>query len=184
MGSAGKTLIPAFIFLLALTQADPASAADFRLGIGGGASIVVGNFADAYRSGWTTTFRALWLPSSFPLGVRGAAYYGENPAKTSDVPGISTETGALWGIDADVAVRLLGKGADALYVDLGVGSRSLRSETRSPSCGTLKATDANISYNAGAGYSGRWFFVEAGGVFFRVQGKSLVSIPVTFGVQF
>ena len=177
-------LVPASVVLLALTLAHPASADDFKLGIGGGTTIVTGTFFDSYKSGWSTAVRALWFPSSFFIGVRGAGYYGQNPPKTSDPSSTAIGSSTLFGFDANVAIRLLGKGADGLYVDLGLGSRSLRGETRCPGCGTVTGTESNISYNVGAGFSTKWFFVEANGVYFRVQGKGLVSIPVTFGIQF
>ncbi len=179
-----RTLLSASAALLLLAPAGPAPADDFKLGIGGGPTIAIGNYADAYRSGWNTIVRALWLPSSFFVGVRAAGTYGQNPPKTSEVPGRSMGNGALYGFDANVAIRLTGKGADGLYINLGIGSRSFRQETRSPTLGTMTRTDSNISYNAGVGFSTRWFFVEVNGVTFRVQGTSLVSIPVTVGFQF
>jgi hypothetical protein len=173
----------ASVGLLVLTLAYPARADDFKLGIGGGATITTGNYADAYKSGWNTTARALWLPS-FLIGARGAAYYGQNPPKTSGVLGTSIENSALYGADANVAIRLIGKGADGLYIHLGIGFRSLHQKTQSPNDGAVTQTDSNISYDAGAGFSSSWFFVEANGVYFKVQGRSLVSIPVTVGFQF
>jgi hypothetical protein len=145
---------------------------------------VTGNYADAYKSGWNTTVRALWIPSFFFIGVRAAGYYGQNPAKTSDVIEISIKNSALYGFDVNAAIRVSGEGARGLYVNLGIGSRSLRTETQSPTFGTVTRTDSNISFNAGAGFSAGWFFVEANGVWFKVQGTNLVSIPVTVGFQF
>ncbi len=179
-----KDLVPASVILLVLTLASPASADDFKLGVGGGGTIVTGAYADAYKSGWNAAVRALWIPSSSFLGVRGAGYFGQNPPKTSDPSSAAIGRSTLSGVDANLAVRLTGKGADGLYVDLGIGFRSLRRTTRGPNDGTVTGTDTNISYNAGAGFSTRWFFVEANGVYFRLQGRGLVSIPVTFGVQF
>jgi len=183
-GETVKTFVSASVVLVVLTVARPAPADDLKLGIGGGATITTGDYADAYKSGWNTTARALWLPSFFFIGVRGAGYYGQNPPKMSDVSGTSNKNSALYGADANVAIRLTGKGADGLYINLGIGCRSLRKATQSPNDGTVTQTDSNISYNAGAGFSTRWFFVEANGVYFKVQGRGLVSIPVTVGVQF
>jgi hypothetical protein len=179
-----RTLVSAAVGLLALTLASPAPADDFRLGIGGGPTFVTGNLAEAYKSGWNATVRALWFPSFIPIGVRGAGYYGQDPPKASDVPGAPIGNCALYGVDANAAVRLLGKETDGLYIDLGVGFRSLRQKIQVPNDGTLTRTDSNISYSAGAGFFSRWFFIEFNAVYFRVQGKSLLSIPVTVGFQF
>ncbi len=179
-----RTLLFASLALLLLALAGPAPADDFKLGIGGGPTFVTGYYADAYRSGCNTSVRALWLPSFFFIGVRAAGTYGQNPPKTSDVSGTSIERSALYGVDVNAAIRLSGKGADGFYINLGIGSRSLRQETRSPELGTVTRTDSNISYNAGVGFSTGWFFIEANGVYFRVQGTSLVSVPVTVGFQF
>ena len=145
---------------------------------------MTGNNADVYESGWTATVRALWLPSSSIIGVRGAGYYGQDPPKPSDASGTPAGNSALYGVDANAAVRLAGKGADGLHVILGIGFRRLRRKIRTPNIGTVTRTDSNISYNVGAGFSRRWLFVEADAVHFKLQGTSLVSIPVTVGFQF
>ena len=179
-----RALLPAAVVLLVLMLAEPVAAEDFKLGIGGGATITTGSYQSIYKSGWNATARALWFPSSFFIGVRGAGTYGQNPAKEPDEPGTSVKTSAFWGVDANAAIRLTGKGAEGLYVDLGIGFRSLRQEAESPGTGAVTRTDSGISYNGGAGYSTSWFFVEASVVRFRVQGTAFVIIPVTVGVQF
>jgi len=177
-------LASASVVLLVLALARPALAGDFRLGIGGGATFVTGNYADTYKSGWNGTVRALWLPSSAPVGVRGAGSYGQDAPKSSDVSGTPIGNSALYGVDVNAAVRLVGQGADGLHVNLGIGFRSLRQKIQTPSVGTVTRTDSNISYNVGAGFSTSRLFVEAEAVYFKVQGTSLVSIPVTVGFQF
>ena len=183
-GVAAKTLLSASFVLLLLTLAGPAMAEDFKLGIGGGAALTTGTYAHAYKSGWLAAVRALWFPSGFFIGVRAAGSYGQNPPKAVTERETSTASSALWGVDVSAAIRLTGRGADGLYLDTGIGSRSFRREVPSPAAGAETRTDSNISYNAGAGFSTRWFFVEAGGVYFRVQGTNVISIPLTVGFQF
>jgi hypothetical protein len=175
--------ILASVILFSLPIAFPAPAEDFKLGIGGGATFPIGDYADAYKTGWTTTIRGLWLPSSSVVGLRAAGYYGQNSSKSPDFFGATIKSSSLWGLDANAAFRLTGKGAEGLYANAGIGFRGL---TQGVEYAGIKEsqTDVNISYNAGLGYSKGWFFTEANVVYFRVMGADLWSIPVTVGFQF
>jgi len=176
-----KTL--AFVMLFGFTHAFPAAADDFKLGIGGGATFPIGDYADAYKTGWNATVRALWLPSSSFVGLRGAGYYGQNAPKYSEFFGTTIKNSSLYGVDANAAFRLTGKGAEGLYANAGIGFRSLRQGAEA-SGEKMTQTDTNISYNAGIGYSTGSFFAEANAVYFRVQGADLWSVPLTVGFQF
>ncbi len=181
MKSAVKAL--ASVILFTTVVGFPALAEDFKLGVGGGATFPVGDFADAYNTGWNTSVRALWLPSSSVVGIRGAGYYGQNAPKYSDFFGIKVQDAALYGLDANAAFRLTGKGAEGLYANAGVGFRSLRQGMEGYGYKETQ-TDTNVSFNAGFGYSVGWFFAEANAVYFRVQGADVWSIPLTIGFQF
>jgi len=170
--------------LLAPVLASPAPAQDLKLGIGGGATFTAGDYADAYKTGWHGMIRALWLPSSSPVGIRGAGYYGQNSPKESDLLGASIKNSALYGGDLNAAFRLTGKGAEGLYANAGIGLRAIHQQIEAPSFGKISLTSTNISYNAGVGYSARWFFAEANVVYFKVEGANLWSIPLTVGFQF
>ncbi len=180
-----KNFVKAFSLaaLLLFAVALPARADDFKLGIGGGATFPVGDFANAYETGWNATVRALWIPSSSVVGIRGAAYYGQNGSKVGNVFGTKIKSAALWGLDANAAFRLTGEGAEGLYANAGIGFRSLRQGAESAGL-SVSETDTSISGNAGFGYSVRSFFVEANAVYFRVLGADVWSIPVTVGFQF
>jgi len=173
----------AHVLLLGFALASPALAEDFKLGIGGGATFPIGDYADAYKTGWTATVRALWLPSSSVVGLRAAGYYGQNSSKYPDLFGAKIKSASLFGLDANAAFRLSGRGAEGLYANAGIGFRGLTQGVESAGFKESQ-TDVNISYNAGLGYSSGWFFTEANVVYFRVMGADLWSIPVTVGFQF
>ena len=181
MKNAVRTIASVTLFALAMSL--PASAEDFKLGIGGGATFPIGDFGDAYKTGWNATVRALWLPSSSFVGIRGAGYYGQNASKYPDFFGTTIKSVGLYGVDANAAFRLTGKGAEGLYTNAGIGFRSLHQAAESTGS-SFSQTDTNISYNGGLGYSARSFFVEANAVYFRVHGADIWSIPVTVGFQF
>ncbi|HQR45888.1 MAG TPA: hypothetical protein PLB02_05890 [Thermoanaerobaculia bacterium] len=168
-----------FVFLLAL----PAGADDFKLGIGGGATFPAGNFANVYDPGWNITLRALWLPGSSVVGLRGAGYYGQNGARNGDFPGVGMDSAQLYGFDADLALRLTGHGAEGLYAYLGGGVRALRQGVHAYGQ-KFSQTDTGASGNAGLGWSAHRWFVEANAVYSGVQGTGLWSFPVTVGFQF
>ena len=172
--------------LVALTLACPALADDLKFGIGGGATFtslgVV--FGSDFKTGWNVTGRALWFPSGFFLGVRGAGYYGQSPPAEAYFLGVSSKNATLAGGDLDLAIRLVGKGAGGLYLDLGIGVRSFRQEVENSPTGGWTFSDTSVSYNGGLGFSSGWFFAEANLVYFRVQNSDFVSIPLTVGFQF
>jgi hypothetical protein len=107
--------------LVALSFARPAPADDFKFGIGGGATFTSLDiiFGDGFKSGWTVTGRALWFPSGFFLGVRGAGYYGQTSPMTVYFLGVPVKNATLAGGDLNLAVRLVGKGADGLGYSSG-----------------------------------------------------------------
>ncbi len=178
------TLVLASAVLLVPALARPATAEDFKLGVGGGPTFTLGDYADAYETGWHAMIRGLWLPASSPVGIRAAGYYGQNASKIGDFFGVSIKPSSLYGGDLDAAVRLTGKGAEGLYAFGGVGVRSIRQEASMGVFGTTSQTNTNVSFNGGLGYSVGWFFAEANAVYFKVEGSSLWSIPVSIGFQF
>jgi hypothetical protein len=179
-----RTFVAVSAMLLVPILASPAAAEDFKLGIGGGATFTAGDYANAYKTGWHGMIRALWLPSSSVVGIRGAGYYGQNSPKGSDFAGVSVKNSALYGGDLNAAFRLTGKGAEGLYANAGIGVRAVHQEMDLGTFGKFSQTGTNISYNAGIGYSAGWFFAEANAVYFSVGGANLWSIPVTVGFQF
>ncbi len=179
-----KSFVLASVVLLILILTYPAPADDFKLGIGGGATITTGDYADGYKTGWHGMVRALWFPSSSLVGVRAAACYGQNSPKNGDFFGTSIKDSTLYGGDVNAAFRLTGKGAEGVYANAGIGLRALRQEVEGAGFGKVTQTDTKLSYNAGVGYSKGWFFVEANVVYFKVQDANLWSIPVTVGFQF
>jgi len=183
MEGTARTYVFACGVLLILVFSFPAPAEDFKLGVGGGATFTVGDYADAYKTGWHGTIRALWIPSSSVVGVRAAACYGQNASRYGDFFGTTIGNSALYGGDVSAAFRLTGKGAEGLYANAGIGVRALRQVMEGPGF-KVTQTDTKLSGIAGVGYSRGWFFAEANVVYFRVQDSDLWSIPVSVGFQF
>jgi len=182
MEKAAKTFVSALVVLLAVVLACPVAASDdFKIGIGGGATFLSGDYSKVYNTGWTGTVRAMWVPSWFILGIRGAGYYGQN--SPSDSLGGAIKASTLYGADANAVLRLIGTGANGLYLNGGFGFRSLQTKV-SLAGGEQSTTTSQVCYNGGAGFSTGWFFAEANVVYFSVSGTNFLSYPVTVGVQF
>lgn len=189
MGKTAKTLAFASVFLLALTLAGPAPAGDAKFGIGAGATFPVWSLLgfDApadYKTGWLVTARGLWIPSSSSLGVRVAGYYGQIPVTSDVLFGVAHSTLAGGGADLNLAFRLAGKGPEGLYLNAGIGFRTLRQEVRDGYPFPLVLSDTNISYNGGFGASMGSIFGEVNVAYFKVQNSEFLAVPVTIGFQF
>lgn len=109
---------------------------------------------------------------------------GQTSPTTAYFLGTSVQNGTLAGGDLNLAFRLVGKGADGLYLNAGTGVRSYRQDVETSPRGKWTFSDTNISFNGGLGYSSGWFFTEANVVYFKVQNSDFVSIPLTVGFQF
>ncbi len=189
VGKTAKILAFASVFLLALTLAGPASAGDVKFGIGAGATFPVWSLlgfdvgAD-YKTGWLVTARGLWIPSTSSFGVRVAGYYGQIPVTSDVLFGVAHSTLSGGGADVNAAFRLTGKGPEGLYLNAGIGFRTLRQEVGDGTPYPLTLSDTNISYNGGFGVSLGPVFGEVNVVYFKVQNSEFLAVPVTIGFQF
>ena len=189
VGKTAKTLVFASVFLLALTLAGPAPAGEVKFGIGAGATFPVWSLlgfdvpAD-YKTGWLVTGRGLWIPSSSSLGVRVAGYYGQVPATSDVLFGVAHSTLSGGGADLNLAFRLVGNGPEFLYLNGGIGFRTLRQDVGDRSSHPLTLSDTSISYNLGFGVSVNQVFGEVNVVYFKVQNSEFLAVPVTVGFQF
>jgi len=189
VGKTAKTLAFASVFLLALTLAGPAPAGEVKFGIGAGATFPVWSLlgfdvpAD-YKTGWLVTGRGLWIPSSSSLGVRVAGYYGQVPATSDVLFGVAHSTLSGGGADLNLAFRLVGNGPEFLYLNGGIGFRTLRQKVENRYAETLILSDTNISYNGGFGVSLGPAFGEVNIVYFKLQNSEFLAVPVTVGFQF
>jgi hypothetical protein len=175
--------------LVAATLTCPALADDFKFGLGAGAtwpvwSLITGEAPVDYKTGWLVTGRALWIPKTSSLGVRVAGYYGQIPVTSGIALGEAESTLAGGGADLNLAVRLVGKGADGIYLNVGIGFRTLRQELENGNSQKLTFSDTNISYNGGFGVSLGPAFGEVNIVYFKAQNFEFLALPVTIGLQF
>jgi hypothetical protein len=184
-----KTLAVASVALLALALAGPARAGDVKFGFGAGATFPVWSLlgfdvpAD-YKTGWLVTARGLWIPATSSLGVRVAGYYGQIPVTNDILWGDANSTLSGGGADLNLAFRLVGKGPEGLYLNAGIGFRTLHQKVENRYSETLILSDTNISYNGGLGVSLGPVFGEVNVVYFMVHDLEFLAVPVTIGFQF
>jgi hypothetical protein len=189
VGKTARTLAVASVALLALALAGPARAGDVKFGFGAGATFPVWSLlgfdvpAD-YKTGWLVTARGLWIPRTSPFGVRVAGYYGQIPVTNDILWGDANSTLSGGGADLNLAFRLAGKGPEGLYLNAGIGFRTLRQEVEDRFSQTFVLSDTNISYNGGFGVSLGPAFGEVNVVYFKLQNSEFLAVPVTVGFQF
>lgn len=151
-------------------------------GIGGGATIPLGNTSDAVKTGWNGLALVQFKPASSPVGFQIDGQYQELKSKAGLTPGKSQLVNGTANVvfsfptSAETKVRP--------YLIGGAGAYNVKFK---PTTGTSAST-TKFGINAGAGFdfalSGATIFVE--GRFHNVftEGSNTKFIPINLGVKF
>ena len=171
----GKRGIIGALVLGGLLAAPGLASAQVRgyLGIGGGANIPIGDFGDAFKTGWLAQVMGGVTLSNGILGFRVNGTYGQNNLKDEFGEGKLKMIGALG--DVVISPRMEGKVAPYVLGGAGfVNAKNGESET-------------DFAWNAGAGAkfsAGRvGIYVEGRFVQVRTEGESSNMIPITAGIR-
>jgi opacity protein-like surface antigen len=155
-----------------------AQAQSFSVGVGGGATLPMGDFNDGAKLGWHGMANVGYgLPSG--LGFRGEFFYGQNT-----LDGVDGKTKLAGGM-ASLTYDIQSAGGIKPYVLGGVGYHKVTVDVT----GLGSGDDSAISFGGGAGLkfkagSDANFFVEARYINISTEGGSTSYIPVSAGISF
>lgn len=162
----------------------------------GGAALPMGNFGDAYKTGFRLGAGAGFQPAMLPIGVRLDVAYDRLTGKTVDVPGFgsfSVDDASLWSgslnpmwsfpVDPTASIRpyILGNLGIYHFSSYGGGSSDQYGNSSSAS-----ATKFGLGGGGGIDFAlaGMGAFVEAKFLSIFTSGSHANYIPVVFGVRF
>jgi hypothetical protein len=152
--------------------------AQLKFGIGAGASVPSGDFADAVETGYHFLATAGIKPPLAPVGFRVDGMFNQFNYKTSLLDG---ESQRLMGLNANAILSMPGAVVLSPYIIGGVGMyRSTSSVANSGS-----STDPGVNIGAGISFGLAGFGAFAELRFHDVMGDNsshLRFIPITFGI--
>lgn len=146
------------------------------VGIGGGATIPIGDFGDGVKTGWLGQVIGGVTLGSGMLGLRVNGTYGQHSDKGGGDGKVK-----LIGALGDVVVSPKMSGKAKPYVLAGAGMMNAKF-----SGGGVSESSTKFAWNAGAGLAlgGKvGFYIEARFVSVKVEGSSSNMIPITAGVR-
>ena len=164
------------------------SAKPISLGISAGAAIPVGDFGDAYTTGYNGTVSLMFKSVGSPLGLRVDGMYNHMGVKNDNpitVPGLGEVRAAIiTSANANLVYSLPGTGMTP-YLIGGAGIYGNKLDIRD---GNDTNTETNFGLNGGIGasfpLSGFNAFIEARYHHIFTDVSATQFIPVTFGVSF
>lgn len=171
----------------------------FYIGVGGGASVPVGNFKDSYKTGWNVTVPIGWQSSTTPWGVQLDATYNQVKGKSLSSGGSSftlSDT-KIWsgmldltfripmGAESSAGLYLLGGGGVHHFTDYGGATFTSGGTTfQSTSAGST----TRMGVNGGAGFDfpvgPLKLFAEGRYVSVFTKGKNTNYVPIVAGFKF
>lgn len=172
---------------LALATALFASSAEaqtpVKFGIGGGATLPLGNFGDAATLGFHGMGLVEFSPASLPVGIRLDGTYqrlGFNDDVAAD-GNFQIIQGTLNGVYTFVTAE---ESKFHPYLIAGVGAYNFKADVE----GVDNASNTEIGINAGAGFNmmagGASVFIEARFHNIFSEGSSTNYVPISVGVKF
>lgn len=167
-----RSLSRAALVLAAMFIAAPALQAQASFGIAAGATVPMGDAADAYKMGYHATLSLGIKPPLAPIGFRAEGMFN-----SLEVDG------------ADASLRLMGLTANGTYTLLpqiyligGVGMYN------SKISGSAADAENDFGFNVGAGLNipltGFGTYIEARYHHIPVDGGSFQFVPVSVGIRF
>lgn len=171
---AGLTLATVIVSSTAEAQ-QVANTRPVSIGLAGGISLPMGDFGDAFKSGYIITGSVGFRPSAVPFGIRGEVGY-----QSHDLDGPDASLTTLYGT-ANAVFNFSGGAASGIapYFIAGLGIYNFGGDFD----GT---TDFGINAGAGMDFalSGFNTFVEARYHHVFTEDEATTFIPITFGIRF
>lgn len=174
-------LAGAIVALAAVTTPLTAqSSGSWELGLGGGATLPMGNAGDAYKTGYHGAALVGYRPASSKLWVGLDAQYHHFTQKAwlINVGDKNANSFAAFG-------RLNYDAASSVYLLGGLGLFRTKNIVVVSGSAPFKETDSNMAAEAGVGLRvGKSLFVEGKLINVFVSNKNQTFIPITLGVRF
>ncbi len=151
-----------------------------KIGVGGGATIPMGDFGDAFKTGWHGQVNVLFDLPALPFDIRVDGQYGEHKL---DLSGSDVKTKLITGM-AGAQIPLGPPGSPAKpYLTAGVGVTNVDVSSGSVSAST---TDFAIGGGGGVMFSlgSLSLFVEARIMNAFTDVSSTTFLPITGGILF
>ena len=177
MKRTAMALAAAAVALLTST-ASAQSGRPVTLGISAGAAIPMGDFADAYNTGYNGTVSVGFNSLGSPVGLRVDGMYNKFGGR--DDVAIQTDARII-GANANLVYSLPGQGIRP-YLIGGGGIYGLKTDVPN----SEQITDFGINGGIGAAFplSGFNTFIEARLHHVFTENQAMQFIPVTFGISF
>ncbi|NNG15931.1 MAG: outer membrane beta-barrel protein [Gemmatimonadales bacterium] len=175
----GRTLA-ALVMLLALAGTTSLMAQTrAKIGVGGGGTLALGDFGDAFKTGWHGQVMAVFDLPAFPVDIRVDGQYGEHK---DDITG-DVKTKLITGmVGAQVPLGPPGSPAKP-YLTAGVGVTNI-----DVSVGSVSASTTEFAIGGGGGVTFSLgsvsLFIEARFMNAFTDGGSTTFIPITGGILF
>jgi|GEM_PF-1075934 len=172
----------------------------FWVGVGGGASIPVGNLHDGgYDTGWNVTVPIGWQSASTPWGLRlDLSYNRLNGSTIASVPvNVTLSDANLWSGELDLTLQfpfgrsgssfyLMGGGGIHHFTDVGSDNgAAVIDGTALSSNGDNSLTKAGVNGGLGLnfGFGRAKLFLESRFVSVFTEGKNSNYVPIILGVR-
>lgn len=178
--SLGRTLA-ALVMVLALAGTTNLVAQRAKIGVGGGPTIPMGDFGDAFKTGWHGQVNVLFDLPALPFDIRVDGQYGQHKL---DVSGSDAKAKLITGmVGAQLPLGPPGSPAKP-YLTGGVGITNF-DDSGSPGS-SVSSSDFVIGGGGGVTFSvgSVSLFVEARIMNAFTEGSSTTFLPITGGILF
>jgi len=182
-----QKLTVSLLLLSMVTLARPARA-QITLGLGGGATIPVGDLSSAYTTGWNALANLGVHFGATPLGVRGDLMFNQLPVKSSF--GTSAHI-QIWTANANMVVSAPGPVSPYLIGGVGYYNDHYKVALGGTTVVATGSTTSNdLGINGGGGLNlklpgtGIGFFAEVRYHYVFVGSNHITFLPLTAGVTF
>lgn len=172
----------------AICVVPPSARAQLTLGLGGGATVPVGDFSKATKTGYNVLATLGLRVPAFPLGLRVDGMFNQIPSQFSGVT-----HSQIWTVNANLVANLVNTPHAPLvpYLVAGVGYYNTRyrvSTSGDSLSGSGDLNDNDFGLNAGIGIrlglGNASVFAEGRYHYIFMSGTHLQMIPFTLGINF
>lgn len=182
-----RNLTVSLLLLSMATLARPARA-QITLGLGGGATIPVGDLSSAYSTGWNALANLGVHFGATPLGVRGDLMFNQLPIKS----GLGTSGNTqIWTANANLVLSAPGRVSPYLIGGVGYYNDHYRvaiGGTTVVATGSTTSNDLGINGGGGLNFklpgTGIGLFAEVRYHYVFVGSSHVTFLPITAGVTF
>jgi hypothetical protein len=173
-------ILAALVMVLALAGTTSLTAQTrAKIGVGGGGTLALGDFGDAFKTGWHGQVNVLFDLPALPFDIRVDGQYGQHKADLSGDVKTKLITGL---VGAQIPLGPPGVPAKP-YITGGIGVTNVDIGTSS-----FSASETKLSAGGGAGVlfsvGSVSLFIEARVMNVFTSGSDITILPITGGIMF